>query len=225
MKADNQSSDKKTSVKKDWASKGRTLRTTWTTLIDNSINLRKKYRSASSSEEVAAPYASTLSGSKTLDLGCGPRPKNPFHASKLYGVDLRDDLAENVKIADLSQDNIPYPSNYFDFCTAHDFIEHIPRVSWPKGVRRDSFVELMNEIHRVLKPGGLFLQKTPCYPSKESFQNPTHVNIITEDTFPNYFCEPCNWGKDYGFIGSFKLVEQKWTSRSCITSILKSLKD
>ena len=29
---------------------------------------------------------------KTLDLGCGPNPKNIFNAEQIYGVDIRNDL-------------------------------------------------------------------------------------------------------------------------------------
>ena len=45
----------------------------------------------------------------------------------------------------------------------------------------------MNEIYRVIEPDGYFLHFSP-YPAKQSFQDPTHVNIITEETFPDYFC-------------------------------------
>lgn len=32
----------------------------------------------------------------SLDLGCGAKPKNFFGASVLYGVDIRNDLDNNV---------------------------------------------------------------------------------------------------------------------------------
>ena len=38
---------------------------------------------------------------KTLDLGCGKRPKNPFNADEFYGVDVRSDLDLNIKSADV----------------------------------------------------------------------------------------------------------------------------
>lgn len=58
-----------------------------------------------------------------------------------------------------------------------------------KGARL-AFVELMKEIYRVLKPGGLFFRQTPAFPAKEALQDPTHVNIITEDTMAFFFCQP-----------------------------------
>ena len=39
--------------------------------------------------------------SKTLDLGCGSTPRNPFNADELYGVDIVDGLGPNIRKADL----------------------------------------------------------------------------------------------------------------------------
>ena len=129
---------------------------------------------------------------KTLDLGCGDNPKNPFNASNVYGVDIREDLENGIRCADLAIEKIPYEDEFFDYVTAFEFIEHIPRVVYsPK--RRNSFVELMNEIYRVLKPGGLFLSSTPGYPHGVAFRDPTHVNFITNETFPLYFDDKNNY--------------------------------
>jgi len=43
---------------------------------------------------------------KSLDLGCGPNPKNPFLAEELFGVDIIDFENPNIKIADLANDDI-----------------------------------------------------------------------------------------------------------------------
>ena len=196
-------------------------------LIGQSQNLRKQYPSIQSAEELAKKHTPELvSNTKTLDLGCGARVRNPFGATETFGVDIRNDLSHNIKQADLSAGDIPYDSNFFDFCTAFDVLEHIPRNSWANGKSRLAFLELMNEIHRVLKPGGLFLHSTPAFPSKQAFQDPTHVNIITEDTIPLYFCEPNNWAKalGYGFHGSFELIEQRWASNIWLTGILRAIK-
>jgi hypothetical protein len=65
---------------------------------------------------------------KTLDLGCGASPKNPFNANEVYGIDLRNSPDERIRFADLSIDPIPHADEMFDFVSAYDFIEHIPRV-------------------------------------------------------------------------------------------------
>lgn len=157
---------------------------------------------------------------KTLDLGCGENPKNPFNATVIYGVDIREDLENNIRCADLAVDKIPYEDNIFDYVTAFEFIEHIPRVVYaPK--RRNSFVELMNEIYRVLKPGGYFLSSTPGYPHGVAFRDPTHVNFITNETFPLYFDDKNRWASIYGFKGSFEIASQEWRGPNIVTILKK----
>lgn len=144
----------------------------------------------------------------SLDLGCGLDIKNPFNASNLYGVDFSNNIHLNILGADLSIEPIPFQDQFFDFVTAFDFIEHIPRVIYMP-TQRFCFIQLMNEIHRVLKHGGKFLSFTPAFPMIDAFSDPTHVNIITEKTFPIYFCNDFG-AKKYGFTGKYKLVEQRW---------------
>jgi SAM-dependent methyltransferase len=158
---------------------------------------------------------------KTLDLGCGPAPKNPFTADEIYGVDVRQDLEKNIRNADLAVEPIPYENDYFDYVSAYDFIEHIPRVAYiPQ--RRNCFVELMNEVYRVLKPDGLFLSFTPAYPNAEAFRDPTHVNIIAEDTFSLYFDWQYRWASVYGFRGAFLIAMQEWRGPHLL-SVLKKV--
>lgn len=126
-----------------------------------------------------------LSMRRSLDLGCGVSPNNIYSADDLYGIDLSPRaLKEGVEIraVDLTFEPIPWPCDFFDVITAFDFIEHVPRLAFiPE--RRYPFINLMNEIWRCLKPDGIFHSLTSAYPAKRAFQDPTHVNIITEDTF------------------------------------------
>lgn len=150
--------------------------------------------------------------SKSLDLGCGPTPRNPYNATEAYGVDINDVGFDFVKKADLAIEPIPFETSSMDFITAFDFIEHVPRLVYIDGQRRSSFIELMNEIWRVLKPGGIFRAHTPAYPHPEAFIDPTHVNFITEGTV-RYFCENSGlteFGKMYGFNGSFQALNVQW---------------
>jgi len=142
---------------------------------------------------------------RSLDLGCGENVKNPFAAEELYGIDIRSDLEKNIYKADLVIEAIPFPGKFFDYVTAHDFLEHIPRIIYAP-THRFPFIELLNEIYRVLKTHGFFLSITPIYPHPQAFADPTHVNYMTEHTFPLYFVQ--NWAAQYGWRGSFKLIEQ-----------------
>jgi SAM-dependent methyltransferase len=124
--------------------------------------------------------------STSIDLGSGPFPKNPFHADRVFGIDLC--LADRVINSDLILDQIPLKDSSANFVTAFNFVEHIPRCLIINGKTCFSFIRLMNEVHRVLVPGGIFYSHTPAYPSLEAVTDPTHVNFITELTFQQYFC-------------------------------------
>ncbi len=154
--------------------------------------------------------STTDTGTRSLDLGSGPQPKNPFGATHLYGVDIRKFTSnQSVLAADLVVEPIPFPNDSFHYVTAFDFIEHMPRVIYAP-MRRNSFVELMNEVYRVLMPGGLFMSSTPAYPKAAVFRDPTHVNVITEETFTLYFDDRLRWAEMYGFNGRFKIESQYW---------------
>jgi SAM-dependent methyltransferase len=146
---------------------------------------------------------------KALDIGCGKNPKNPYSMDEVYGVDIREDIDEKIFRADLAVENLPFENNFFDAVSAFDFIEHVPRVIYMPQ-RRFCFVELMNEIHRVLKIGGKFISFTPAFPASAAWRDPTHVNIITEETFPLYFDDQNQLASMYGFNGKFKIIGQQW---------------
>lgn len=185
-------------------------------------NLRQKYQGRESVEAIASLFeASGDSDTLSLDLGCGSKPRNPFNASELYGCDafVAEGFQDHIKQTNLAIDEIPFNSDMFDFCTAFDFIEHVPRVLYVDGKMINPFVQLMNKIFRVLKNGGIFMSVTPAFPSLQVFQDPTHNNVITEDTFPIYFT-----GSDaqaevlgYGFNGRFRLICQYWVGFRLVT--------
>lgn len=147
-----------------------------------------------------------------LDLGCGLRPKNPYGHAKVFGVDIRAGLqspgVERIEAANLSCQPIPFPSNYFNSVSAYDFLEHVPRVHIDaNGQTQFPFVQLMNEIWRVLKPSGMLYAVTPAFPHEKAFRDPTHVNIITKKTH-RYFTRPGLEAAMYGFTGDFALHRQ-----------------
>ena len=154
----------------------------------------------------------------TLDLGCGFRIRNPFFAELKYGVDLAADPGRNVSAWDAALEPLPFSDSSMDFITAFDFLEHVPRIiywggggeggegGWEEGERprsRYPVVELMNEVHRVLKPCGIFFSVTPTYPGISAFYDPTHVNFMTMETMVHYFDNELQLANRYGFKGSF----------------------
>lgn len=207
---------------------------TFQTLYFQSRSLRRCSRRVLSldaflADNSAQPACQPADGSVSVDLGSGLHPKNPFNATSVLGVDLRAEASSNILAADLCFGGIPLEDSAVDFVTAFDFIEHVPRVVRVESRTVYPFIQLMNEIYRVLKPHGLFLSSTPAYPSKQAFQDPTHVNMITEDTFPLYFCSRSHSQGDlmarmYGFDGDFQVVDQAWVHDAWLVTIMQSQK-
>ena len=143
-----------------------------------------------------------------LDLGCGATPRNPYRRGEVHAIDLlRPEGVDSAlfRVANLACEPIPYPDDSFDSVSAYDFLEHVPRVL-PAADGAGTvfpFVRLMDEIWRVLLPGGLFYALTPAVPGMAAFTDPTHVNYISDETH-SYFCGESPPARIYGFAGRFE---------------------
>jgi SAM-dependent methyltransferase len=99
---------------------------------------------------------------RALEIGCGPgRLMKPLsrHFSEIHGVDVSDEM---IRLARERLRDIPHAHAHatngaslaqfadgsFDFVYSYAVFQHIPS--------RDVVLEYMNEISRVLKPGGIF---------------------------------------------------------------------
>jgi SAM-dependent methyltransferase len=148
-----------------------------------------------------------------LDLGCGAVPRNPYGRDELCGVDLSGAPGSGlIRRANLVTQRIPFDDDSFESVSAYDFLEHVPRVfpTADGAGTRFPFIELMNDIWRVLKHDGLLYAVTPVYPSKAAFLDPTHVNIMTADTH-TYFTRPQRAAAMYGFTGDFTVQRVQLT--------------
>jgi hypothetical protein len=148
-----------------------------------------------------------------LDMGCGASPRNPFGAESLIGVDILDpsnlEFENEFTYLKVNLDGIiPLDSESVDSISGYDFLEHLPRGST---LESNLFIKFMNESSRILRKGGVLVLVTPAYPSPAAFQDPTHVNFISENTV-NYFIgvNPGASNLGYGFDGSFELLSQEW---------------
>lgn len=95
--------------------------------------------------------------SRLLDLGAGAGIVTQMNfrglAAHVCGVDLDERVVQNPYLDEAhvgSGEQLPLPADSFDVVFADNVLEHLPD---PQRV--------FAEVHRVLKPGGVFLAKTP----------------------------------------------------------------
>lgn len=129
-----------------------------------------------------------------LNLGCSDRPIPGY-----CGVDICDGPAVDI-VADL-MDRWPWEDNTVDEIIAHDIIEHLPLK-----------IFTMNELYRVLRPGGRVEICVPTTDGAGAFQDPTHVSFWNRRSFLYY--EAGNlyrerFAKAYGITAAFKVVSER----------------
>jgi len=165
-----------------------------------------------------SPDRWNISSETHLDLGAGSYPRNPFKAKQVIAFDVLDpseisvNSSSNVyelKYLQVARfQDFPLDDRSVGSISGFDFLEHLSR---EPGAKENEFIFVMNEVFRVLKPGGVALFVTPAYPLRTAFQDPTHINILTRDTY-EYFCgsTPLARKLGYGFEGKFELLGQFW---------------
>jgi SAM-dependent methyltransferase len=112
-----------------------------------------------------------LDGAVALDLGCGNR-KLPGSV----GVDSLKLPAVDV-VHNLSQFPWPFNDNSADLIFANHFMEH-----------SDDFVKTMEEVYRILKPGGRLVMQVPYFRAVDAVNDPTHKRFFSSHTL-DYFIE------------------------------------
>lgn len=108
------------------------------------------------------------------DLGCGANKQNP----NWFGVDYRK-LPGVDLVQDLEVQPWAIPSESFNMVSCSHLWEHI-------NPAKGGFLSFVNEIWRILRPGGEVIINVPYATSPGMFRDPTHVNFINEETF-SYF--------------------------------------
>lgn len=110
-----------------------------------------------------------------VDLACGDQRHPGF-----IGVDISPKVKPDV-VHDLSLRPWPFEDDSVDEVYCSHFIEHV-----------DDLCEFMNELWRIMKPGGIAKFVAPYYTSVRAWQDPTHKRAISE---PMFFYFDREWRK------------------------------
>ena len=157
-----------------------------------------------SSKKYLLEMAKQCSKGKALDIGCGTGINADYLGR--YGFDITGiDLSETAIIKfrekgyigivhDISN-GLPFDNNSFELVFASEVIEHM-----------DDIIDFLNEIKRVLKPGGTLLLSTPnsifwAYrmltligKSPSEYQHPGHLRFFSPKLLKKHFQE-CQYHK------------------------------
>jgi len=117
-------------------------------------------------------FESPVSGSKLiLDVGCGRR-KIPGAIGIDFNINTDADVVHN-----LNHFPYPFPDNNFDKIHCDGILEHL-----------DDIVCVMEELHRIAKPGALVEVTAPYFTSVDAFTDPTHKRFFAMRSF-DYFTD------------------------------------
>jgi len=127
-----------------------------------------------------------------LNLGCGNKKIDSY-----TGVDFI--CNDNVDIVhDLNLFPYPFGDGTIDEILMDNVLEHL-----------NDLIAVMEELDRILKPGGILKINVPYAKSDGAFKDPTHKHFFTERTF-QYFSE--NYEYNYYSKARFKIKKLKFIS-------------
>jgi SAM-dependent methyltransferase len=116
------------------------------------IFLNPFYLARSALHQAMKDMASGVQG-RLLDIGCGTKPYQQLFAVTAYiGLDIDSDRTRSLGVADHLYDGgqFPFENDSFDSALCNQVLEHV--------FNPDEFLE---EVRRVLKPGGRLLLTIP----------------------------------------------------------------
>lgn len=130
-----------------------------------------------------------LSGFRRLHLGCGTRVwPGWLNVDRYVPAEPHADFAP----CDIAKERLPLDDASIDYVFSEDVLEHLPP---------DRRVAVMNEIHRVLVPGGLMEHFVPNAGSRNDYGSPTHLSHWCLQTFDHFDRDSYRWAKDRHFEG------------------------
>ena len=130
----------------------------------------------------------THGAGKVLDIGCGTYPYFLLNTgfSEKHGIDKYDSSIttqfdkQKIYIKNMNLENdviLPHDNNYFDVITMLAVFEHF---------ERDKLIQILHQVRRVLKPGGLYILTAPAGWTDRILTIMATFKLISSDLFSEH---------------------------------------
>ena len=123
-----------------------------------------------------------------IDLGCGIACTPGYS-----GVDYQKYTKDVKYIVDLNKSKLPFKNNSVDSAVCNHVLEHL-----------DNPMDLVKEVHRVLKPGAKFIIRVPHYsfPACNVMNHKNYWSFHCKPHFDGSYHEYIKWN-NVNFVGKF----------------------
>ena len=139
-----------------------------------------------------------------LNIGCGI-------AIEENAINLNLSTLPRVDVVwDLDKFPYPFPDNTFKEILAQDIMEHL-----------DDIFKVMEEVWRILKPGGTIYIHTTFWKTEDSYTDPTHKHFFTLRSFDYFDPSKDLGGLKYGWQATRKFkILKKYLDKNGFTNFL-----
>lgn len=129
------------------------------------------------------------------------------------GVDISPLPGVRV-VCNLGKKAWPFRDSSIQNCVLFNLLEHLPDT-----------IQVMEELWRITKPGGLVHIQVPYYNSAGAFQDPTHVKFFTERTFDYFSVDGTTELSHYNYYSSarFEILSIEFYQRPFLKRLPRRL--
>jgi len=126
---------------------------------------------------------------RVLNLGCGQT-----QISGAVNLDVNPRSRAEV-IHDLNAFPYPFADNAFDVIVSRSILEHLSDIP-----------AVMDELYRILKPGGRVIIQVPYFRSQDAFNDPTHKAFFAAHSLDYFVYDKKLFEYKYAKHAKFKLI-------------------